>query len=286
MQSENSTAHIVCENYSSIYFSHSSYIEITNLEFIGCGKNQVVCVVEFIVQDTTFKGQEYSGTALNFIETMAQIVNSTFVSNRRGSYRKCVLYDPDDGCYSDGFIGGAIIATNSTVDINQSEFEDNGADYGGGIFAEQKSIIMMSNNAFIDNHNITSYGGVLYSNSSSITIEASGFYGNDAIYWGGAIFADHSSINMNHNVFCDNTATHQGGVLGSISSNITLTEANEFYHNSAFRGGGIFATNSTIEISLSKFENNSAEYDGGALYAYHSSINMSHNQRRLVTDFN
>ena len=56
MQSENSTAHIVCEDYSSIYFSHSHYIEITNLEFIGCGDNQVVCVVEFIVQDAMFKG--------------------------------------------------------------------------------------------------------------------------------------------------------------------------------------------------------------------------------------
>ena len=242
MQSENSTAHIVCENYSSIYFSHSSYIEITNLEFIGCGENQVVCVVEFIVQDTMFKGQEYSGTALNLIETTAQMVNSTFVSNRRGSYRKCVLYDPDDGCHSSGFIGGAIIATNSTVDINQSEFEDNGADYGGGIFAEQKSIITMSNNAFIDNHNITSYGGVLYSNA------------------GGAIFADHSSINMNHNVFSDNTATY-GGVLVSISSNITLTEANKFHYNNAFiKGGGIYSDSSAVILEAGEFHSNYAEF--------------------------
>ena len=86
MLSENSTAHIACENYSSIYFNHSHYTEIINLEFIGCGGNKVIRVVEFFVQDAKFKGQEYSGTALELIETMEQIVNSTFVSNKRGSH--------------------------------------------------------------------------------------------------------------------------------------------------------------------------------------------------------
>ena len=71
MLSENSTAHITCENYSSIYFNHSHYTEIINLEFIGCGGNKVIRVVEFFVQDAKFKGQEYSGTALELIETMA-----------------------------------------------------------------------------------------------------------------------------------------------------------------------------------------------------------------------
>ena len=77
----------------------------------------------------------------------------------RGPYRKCVLYDPDNRCY-DGFIGGAIIATNSTIDINQSKFEDNGANFGGAIFAEQSSIISMSDKAFIDNNAIVSAGAL------------------------------------------------------------------------------------------------------------------------------
>ena len=67
------------------------------------------------------------------------------MSNRKGSYRECViLFDPVHGYWGDGFIGSAIIATNSTVSISQSKFEDNRADFGGAIFAEQQSIINMS----------------------------------------------------------------------------------------------------------------------------------------------
>ena len=96
-------------------------------------------VEEFVVKDTKFEGQENSLTALELIETTAQIVSSTFLSNRNELFRVCV--DPEYGCRVNGSIGGAIIATNSTVVISQSRFEDNGADYGGAIFAEQDSII-------------------------------------------------------------------------------------------------------------------------------------------------
>jgi hypothetical protein len=62
MKSENSTARIKCT--SDIYFYQSQYIQITNLEFIGCGGNQVRHVGNFMVEDTTFDGQENSSTAL------------------------------------------------------------------------------------------------------------------------------------------------------------------------------------------------------------------------------
>ena len=101
-------------------------------------------VEEFLVEYTKFKGQENSGTALKLIETTAQIVNSTFLSNTNGSYRKCIFV-PEYGYLFNGFIGGVIIATNSTVEISQSRFEDNGADFGGAIVAEQGSIINMCN---------------------------------------------------------------------------------------------------------------------------------------------
>ena len=131
MKSENSTAQIKCTSDSSMHFSQSQSIHITDLEFIGCGGNQVIQVKEFLVTDTKFEGQEYSGTALKLIGTTAQIVNSTFVSNRFGSYRK--FYVPK---FTGGYVGGAIIAAdNTTVTISQSKFEDNRAQYGGAIFA-------------------------------------------------------------------------------------------------------------------------------------------------------
>ena len=121
-------------------------------------------VGEFVVHDTKFEGQQNSETALKLVESTVQVVNSTFVSNRRGSYHN-MFYSYD----------GAIIATYSTVDIRQNKFVDNRADISGALFARQDSIIDMTGNVFIDNI-ATHYGGVLYSDSSStITIEASEF---------------------------------------------------------------------------------------------------------------
>ena len=119
MKSENLTAQIICTNDSHIHFSQSRYIYITNLELIGCGGNQVKYADKILIKDTKFEGQENSETALELIQTTAQIVNSTFVSNRKGSFRK--YHGEIITC---AFIGGAVIATNSVVSISQSMFKE------------------------------------------------------------------------------------------------------------------------------------------------------------------
>ena len=291
MRSENSTAQIRCTSDSTMYFYQSQSIHITNLEFIGCGGNQVGHVEEFVVKDTKFIGQENSETALEFIETTVQIVNSTFLSNRKGLFREC---DPGF-CGFDGFIGGAIIATNSTVEISQSIFEDNGAaDTGGAILAEQDSIINMSGNVFVSNE--ASYGGVLYSDSSTISIEASNFFDNSATNWGGVLYSrsstitieasefhnnsasfagvlgsDNSTITIEGSGFHDNSDSNLGGVLGSIGSNITI-EASELHDNSAGEGGVLHSYSSAITIEASKFYDNSANNMGGVLASIRSNI--------------
>jgi predicted outer membrane repeat protein len=228
-------------------------------------------VEEFVVKDTKFEGQEKSSTALEVIETMAQIVNSTFVSNRKGLYGRCV--DPNYDCKYGESIGGAIIATNSTVDISQSRFEDNGADYGGAIVAEQDSIINMIGNVFVSN-NANTYGGVLYSISSTIRIEASEFHSNSAtiLFGGGVLCSSGSTITIEASEFHDNSARF-GGVLYSISSTITI-EASEFHNNSATtsNGGVLYSNSSTIRIEASEFHDNSATNKfGGVLYSDDSS---------------
>ena len=224
-------------------------------------------VEEFVVRDTKFEGQESSGTVLELIETIAQIVNSTFASNRRGSYREHTFVSS----YA-RFVGGAIIATNSSVDINQSMFEDNGADYGGAIFAEQNSIINLSGNVFINNS--ADYGGVLYSGGSTITIETSEFNNNSADYNGGVLCSGGSTITIETSEFNNNSADYDGGVLCSGGSTITI-ETTEFNNNSANCFGGVlYSSGSTITIETSEFNNNSADYDGGVLYSGGSTITI------------
>ena len=252
-------------------------------------------VEEFVVEDTKFEGQENSGTALELIETTAQIVNSTFLSNK-GLYKECIIFDPEYGCQFDGFIGGAITATNSTVEINQSRFEGNRADFGGAIFAEQDSIINVSGNMFVSNnaykrggvlfsisstitieasefHNNANWvGGVLYSRGSNITIEASEFHGNNAYKRGGVLTSSNSTITIEASEFHGNNA-NWGGVLHSFSSTITI-EGSEFHGNNAIRHGGVlFSASSTITIEASEFHNN-ANWVGGVLYSRGSNITI------------
>ena len=168
-----------------------------------------------------------------------------------------------------GFIGGAIIVTNSTVEINQSRFEDNRAILGGAIFAEQDSIINMSGNMFVSN-NAPVEGGVLYSSSSTITIEGSEFHDNNADH-GGVLYSSSSTITIEGSEFHDNNADH-GGVLYSYSSTITI-EGSEFHDNNADHGGVLYSYSSTITIEGSEFHDNNADH-GGVLYSYSSTITI------------
>ena len=244
MEPGNSTALIMCKNYSNIYFNHSYYIQITNLEFIGCGGNRVKHVVEFVVKDTMFEGQGDSETALELIETTAEIVNSTFVLNIRGSYRRCILFYPNHDCIG-GYIGGAIISTNSTIEISLSNFEYNGAYLGGAIFAEQYSIISMSGNQFIKNTAVLS--GVLESHSSTITIEKSEFHHNSGE---GILYSSNSTITIETSAFYENNPTRRGGVVESESSIITVKDS-EFCNT--YEGQALDAYNSAIMIDGTKF---------------------------------
>ena len=295
MMSENSTAKIKCARYSNIHFSDSQCVHIANLEFVGCGGNQVKHVEEFVVQDTQFKGQQSSETALTLIETTAEIVNSTFVFNRKGTYRKCP--DPKFGCSSDGFIGGAIIATNSTIVISQNKFECNGADIGGAIFAEQNSVIIMSDNVVINN-SANQCGGALHSSSSLIIIEESQFLNNSATDGGGVLDSSSSTLKIAASKFIGNSATN-GGVLHSSSSTSIIIKSSEFQHNSATFGGGVMdssgspiimegygnsatacggvlqhSSSDTITIEACDFHHNSANYIGGVLRSTSSSITI------------
>ena len=262
MKSENSTAQIRCVRGSHICFNQSWFIHITNLEFFGCGGNQVKYLQELVVEDTKFEGQENSGTALELIETTALIVNCTFVSNKRGSYRNCL----SEGCEDAGYIGGAIIATNSTLEISQSKFEDNRADFGGTIFAEQNSIINMNGNDIVMNNTATYIGGVLYSYNSTIIINVSIFQNNIATYKGGALSSYNSTIMIEASEFDSNRA-RQGGVLSSYSSTISI-EASEFHDNSAtiYYGGVLYSSFSTITIGGSNFTKNNSPI-GAVIYA-------------------
>ena len=174
-----------------------------------------------------------------------------------------------DHC-SVGFIGGAIIATNSTIDISHSKFEDNEADFGGAIFAEQNSILCVSDSIFANN-SAALYGGVLSSgNSYTPTAEVNDIlYDNDAITDYKGIVQPFSSSISSHNIISSISQ-----VLEPNSITITAVKASEFYGNNATYGGVFYSTRSTITIETSDFHDNSATSYGGVLASISTPITI------------
>ena len=286
MTSRQTTAEIRCTRYSKITFSHSQDIHITNLEFVGCGGNQVVNVDKFVVRNTTFRGQENSGTALELIKTTAQIVNCIFSSNRNGKIQR--FFFKYYSSYVYGQVGSAIfIANHSNVNISQSIFENNGASYylhyGAAIFAEQQSTININASKFINN---SAPFGILYSNSCSIRIEASEFRNNSVLHiilsveyttlvdFSGVLVLNGGSIaTVEQSLFEDNS----GSALSSGSSNITI-KTSKFYDNFV-EHGVLYTEHCNVTIQDIKLYNNS----GGSMFIRDSncSIDMSEFERNL-----
>lgn len=270
MTSETVTALVACRNYSHIHFSHSQFISLSNLELIGCGDNQVQHVEKFEIKNTKVCGSHISGTALKITETATQIVNSTFNFNRKGKVKDNIMISFGKRFLipKKGFAGGVIIATSCKITISQSTFKNNGAEYGGSIFAQQHSIIIIHNSSFTTNSAI--YGGALFSSESIIKIGASEFDINTAKDEGGVIYSSQSIVIISRSTFGDNTAILRfnlggggGGVLYSFRSTIivrnsTFVRNRAVTHSRITEGGGgvLFSLECTVIIVESKFDRN------------------------------
>ena len=245
MSSENITAQIECTDYSEMIFNYSQNVFITNLEFTGCGGNQMMNVDNFVIRDTTFRGQENRGITLQLIETAGEITNCAFSS-----------------LHWSRTTGGAITATNSNINISQSIFENNGARvfysfyraYGSVIHAWQ-SIIYINASTFRHNYVLV---GVLYSSdSSNIAIESSEFNGNVV---SGVLISFNSSAKVEQSTFVSNVALRHTFLF--VNSEVIIQKS-EFYRNYGiersvfffYLGSSIIAhfRNSSITIEGSKF---------------------------------
>ena len=271
MKSINSTiAQIQCANNSHINFNQSESIYIANLDFIGCVGNEVKQVEIFVAQYSNFNGQNNRRSVLELTDTTAQIINCTFTSSYgQGSHlahTDCAYFD---SCFSSGFTGGAVTATNSTIDISQCKFENFEADFGGAIFAEAGSIINMTGTICMNN--IAINGGALYSIHSDIIMEECEFHKNIA-YGGGVLYSNASNITVGASKFRNNVGIISGGVLHNLLSDITIT-ASEFYGSSALQGGSLYSSRSIVNIETSEFHDNTAT-DGGVLYSTDNDIRI------------
>ena len=97
-----------------MHFYQSQGIRITNLEFIGCGGNQVRHVEEFVVKDAKFEGQESIVEQLwNLLKQQCRLSTALFYPIGKDHSDLSLIMD-----LMDSLVVQLLLPTVATVDIS------------------------------------------------------------------------------------------------------------------------------------------------------------------------
>ena len=151
----------------------------------------------------------------------------------------------------------------SNVVLDNCTFSQNSAQYGGAINMKSGNL-NIKNSLFINNH-ADYYGGAIACENVEVTISNSRFISNQAINdAGGAIYLKDSKLNGNKLEFINCSAIF-GGAITSLSSDLNLNNIIAKNNLAKYYGGAVYKMYTSFELLNSKFESNSA-LNGGALY--------------------
>lgn len=159
--------------------------------------------------------------------------------------------------------GGAI--TGYTVVVSNSQFDNNSADLGGAIQAQDT--VTIDGSTFTDNEGILG-GAVLAGELATIT--NSTFTSNTSADAGGAVFS-YGLVNSTASTFVGNDSGAGGAILADEGFSIVNST---FVENSAGLGGAVYGSNGLVLQST--FLNNTAE-DGQAVATYEDDTNVRGN---------
>ena len=138
--------------------------------------------------------------------------------------------------------GGAIL-NYGRLSVNESNFVNNAAQYGGAIENEDGGTVVIANGAFSGNSAAKGGGAIFNENTdTSFTVTASQFSGNSAED-GGAI-SNIGVASVSGSQFDENSASADGGAIhnSGAGARLSVTE-NAFSDNNAVQGGDIFNGN-------------------------------------------
>ena len=258
-------AFIACERPGKFMFNEINQVHVGGLKFIGCGDNRFRKVDQVTLNDCTFWGLKDNKSAIELINTTALIRSSSFFSYTVGNYKFIGLHKVTTG--------GAIVATQSSIEIIQSLFKENKAEVGGAIFGEAGSTIALVNCTFVKNFVVGRHkceGGVLYvQNGCSVTIHNCIFSGSDSLtneLCNGGVFSVSSSILIIQQSFLLNNRANFGGVIYAQQANITISDT-AITDSLAVFGGTMYTQLAvTLTISNSSFSNCIAR-EGAVIHA-------------------
>ena len=175
-------------------------------------------------------------------------------------------------------------STKVAAQLTNNQFNENSAQNGGAAYLENAELTFADSS--FTNNSATEFGGAIYvDQSSSVVVDNIAFTGNrvesESTGNGGAIFSLNGNVQVNESVFTENTSKRNGGAIAIASDNVRddsvqqLSISNsEFVSNTAEKKGGAvfwydYETNDRkgdLAIEQTTFKDNKANM-GGAIYA-------------------
>ncbi|HHN81853.1 MAG TPA: hypothetical protein ENN11_04455 [Methanomicrobia archaeon] len=157
---------------------------------------------------------------------------------------------------SDTLCGGGIYSNYANLVVANCRFQNNEADFGGGMYNENDT------------------GDGTYSNedypSYAVVVRDCHFEDNVANYGGGMYNYEAASVSLTRCTFEENEAS--GGGMYNNNSNVVV-ESCTFDRNEAgdyFSGGGMYNKNSNVVVESCTFDRNEAGVEGGGMVNYYS----------------
>ncbi len=174
--------------------------------------------------------------------------------------------------------GGAMYNHISSPTLNNVTFDNNEAQYGGGMYNKENDKLTLTNVTFTNN-TARIYGGAMRNWKSSCKLTNVTFTGNistgentsDKFGRGGGIANTYNSNPTLDNVtFDNNEASYGSGMYNRSSSNPTLDNVT-FTSNAGIQGGAMRNHGSSPKLTNVTFIGNTASEKGGAMANEHDS---------------
>ena len=281
---------IVCQESVGFTFRNISCMTMHGLIFNSCGKSATghSLSAKYASYPTAYGVMIYSGLGAEIIGcsfddsigTALGVFYSSLVLRGSNSFRNnCKKCSEKRFCFGGG------IHTNSCTLIfsGNSTFENNLAEYGGGIFGWNSTINLTGVSAFRYNA-VDQHGGGIFATKTTLNFRGDiSFVNNLAIQSGGGVELLNSTVIFTGNsTFRNNFGKREGGCISAVYStlnfdgNTTLTNGSTAFKYS--QGGGVNARHSTLNFNGSTtFSNNTATGGyGGGFYAWYSILNCIH----------
>ncbi|MBE6823955.1 MAG: hypothetical protein E7513_01275 [Ruminococcaceae bacterium] len=169
------------------------------------------------------------------------------------------------------YYGGAILTSNTKVDINKCTVKNSIGATGAALFFKGSSIVTVTDTDIVDN--VSNGNGVVYMNNGTMymtNVTASNNKANN----GGVFYTSNPNtrISAENSTFTNNTAT-SGGVIYSDSATVEFING-EMSNNIANNGGAVYSTNGNIIFDQYTLKNNNATKSGGAINANGGNIEL------------